>query len=281
MQPLTSAAISASLSGVSTTNGYSTRQSVASVTCDTRDRPSNLRLSFAVTPAQHPAGRLAQVPHLAEMGREALHRRARRGQQLGHQRVALAVDRRRAAALHFVESVVQRVDQQLAPLRVVKQVVFEVGVALHHPDVAQHFVEHARRAPGAPLLAQQVEQFPGPRAQQPQHDLAVGKRGVVVGNLAQSRRFIRQPGSQGRRQDGFDGKRSVHGKKGRPGNEQSAPGRRSHGSYRSAAWSQGLPGCAGGVIPVAARGASMKETRLSSNSGTLPGLRNRHAAEKT
>ena len=48
-QPATSAAISASVSGVSTTNGYSTRQSVASVTCDTRDSPSNLMLSLAVT----------------------------------------------------------------------------------------------------------------------------------------------------------------------------------------------------------------------------------------
>ena len=48
MQPLTSPAISASVSGVSTTKGYSTRQSVASVTCDTRDMPSNLMLSFAV-----------------------------------------------------------------------------------------------------------------------------------------------------------------------------------------------------------------------------------------
>ena len=51
MQPATSAAISASPPGISTTNGYSTRQSVASVTCDTRDKPSNLMLSLAVTRA--------------------------------------------------------------------------------------------------------------------------------------------------------------------------------------------------------------------------------------
>ena len=49
MQVATSAAISSSVSGVSTTNGYSTRQSVASVTCETRDRPSKRMLSFAVT----------------------------------------------------------------------------------------------------------------------------------------------------------------------------------------------------------------------------------------
>ncbi len=48
MQPATSAAISASVSGVSTTNGYSTRQSVASVTCDTRDSPSNLMFCLSV-----------------------------------------------------------------------------------------------------------------------------------------------------------------------------------------------------------------------------------------
>ena len=48
MQPCTSARTSSSVSGYSTTNGYSTRQSVASVTCDTRARPSNAMLSFAV-----------------------------------------------------------------------------------------------------------------------------------------------------------------------------------------------------------------------------------------
>jgi len=49
IQPLTKPAISASESGVNTTNGYSTRQSVASVTWLTRLRPSNLMLSLAVS----------------------------------------------------------------------------------------------------------------------------------------------------------------------------------------------------------------------------------------
>ena len=48
MQPATRAAISASVSGMSTTKGYSTRQSVASVTCDTRCMPSKRMLSRAV-----------------------------------------------------------------------------------------------------------------------------------------------------------------------------------------------------------------------------------------
>ena len=45
---LTKLGISASVSGLSTTNGYSTRQSVASVTCATREMPSKVILSLAV-----------------------------------------------------------------------------------------------------------------------------------------------------------------------------------------------------------------------------------------
>ena len=45
MQALTKFGISASVSGLRTTNGYSIRQSVASVTCATRDIPSNAILS--------------------------------------------------------------------------------------------------------------------------------------------------------------------------------------------------------------------------------------------
>jgi hypothetical protein len=153
----------------------------------------------------------------------------RRGrlQQLAHQRVAPGVAGR-AALLDLAQAVVQRVDQQAAPLGVVQQVVFEVGVALHHPDVAQHLVEHAGRAAGAALLAQLAQQLPGARAQQAQHDLAVGERGVVVGDLAQAGR-----GSVGGAAPAADissawfidgggpGERGVHGEAG--------------GCYRSAA----------------------------------------------
>ena len=51
----------------------------------------------------------------------------------------------------FGQPMMHRVHQQLPPLRVVQQVVLQIGVALHHPDVAQHFVQHARRAAGAAL----------------------------------------------------------------------------------------------------------------------------------
>ena len=120
---------------------------------------------------------------------------------------------RRAAAalLDLGQPVVQRLDQLRAALRVVEQVVLQVRVALHHPDVAQHLVQHARRAAGAALLAQLVQHLPGARAEQPDHDLAVGERGVVVGNLAQRGRRRRAaaawPGSRERMRHG---QRCVH-----------------------------------------------------------------------
>ena len=49
IHPFTMAGISNSVSGVITTKGYSTRQSVASVTCETLTKPSNPILSWAVT----------------------------------------------------------------------------------------------------------------------------------------------------------------------------------------------------------------------------------------
>ena len=137
-------------------------------------------------PAQHAPRVLAQVPHGAKVRRKVLDRPAGQIQQFAHQRIALRIVRRVAPLADFAQPVVQGVDQHLPALGVFQQVVFEVGVALHHPDVAQHFVQHAGRAPGAPFLPQLVQDGPGPQAQQAQYDLAVGKRGVVVGNLAQA-----------------------------------------------------------------------------------------------
>jgi len=82
--------------------------------------------------------------------------------------------------------VAQRRDQRVAPLTVGEQVVFQIRVALHHPDVAQHLVKHPRRPPGDALAAQFVEDRPVLRAEQANDDLAVGKRGVVVGDFAQA-----------------------------------------------------------------------------------------------
>ena len=75
-----------------------------------------------------------------------------------------------------------------APLRVVEQVVLQVRIARHDPDVAEHLEQHPRRAAGAPLGAQRVEQRRHTvLAEQADDDLAVGERRVVVRDLAQAR----------------------------------------------------------------------------------------------
>jgi hypothetical protein len=125
-----------------------------------------------------------------------VHGGLRRFQQLADQAVALAVRLGLAALLDLGEPVVQGLDQELAALRVVQQVVLQIGIALHDPDVAQHLVKHAGRAAGAALLAQAVQEVPGMRAEHPDHDLAVRERGVVVRDLAQARRVAIRRGHE-------------------------------------------------------------------------------------
>jgi hypothetical protein len=141
-----------------------------------------------------------------EGGGEILHRAPAGGEQFADLAVALAVGGaavRRAALVDLAQAVLQRLDEQAPTARVLEQVVLEVGVALHGPDVAEHLVEHARGAAGAALAAQFVEQRPRIGAEQPDDDLAVGVRGVVVGDLADARRGALRRGEQ--RQIGGEG----------------------------------------------------------------------------
>ena len=124
-------------------------------------------LSLAVHAPEHAARAACASPTRRESARrKPLDRRARGEQQFADQRIALGVVGRRAPLLDLAQAVVQGLDQQRAPLRVVEQVVFEIGVALHDPDVAQHLVQHARRAAGAALVAQPRQQLPGALAEQ-------------------------------------------------------------------------------------------------------------------
>ncbi len=169
---------------------------------DVRDAAECVELDVVLrgVAAQHAQRAPAQRGDRVEAVGEVAHRAARSGQQLADERVARGVGGGLAAPVDLGQAVRQRLDQQRPAPGVGQQVVLQIGVALHDPDVAQHLVEHARRAPGAALLAQAVEQRPGARAEQPQHDLAVGERGVVVRNLAQPRRGCgRVGGSAGRR----------------------------------------------------------------------------------
>jgi hypothetical protein len=151
---------------------------------------------------------LPQVPDGAELRRERLDRVARELEQLADDRVAAGVGRRRAALLDLAQAVVQCVDQLRASARVVEQVVLQIGVSLHDPDVAEHLVQHACRAAGATLAAQEAEHVPRARPEQADDDLAIRERRVVVRNLAQARRGA---GCFCFGADPVDRQRGVHG----------------------------------------------------------------------
>ncbi len=160
--------------------------------------------------AQALTRRPAQVVHLAEARGKVVDRPARRRQQFVDQRIPLGIVLRLAALLDLVQAMVHRLDQRGAALRVVDQIVFEIGVSLHCPDVAQHLVQHAGRAPGAALAAELLREVPRAVAEQALDDLAVGERRVVVGDLAQARGVVERVGRADARPCGGNGKRCVH-----------------------------------------------------------------------
>ncbi len=131
------------------------------------------------------AGTLTKIDHPLELALERLHRSARRLQQLADLAIALAI-RRVAPSLHFVQSMMQRLDQHAPAFRVVDQVILQVRIALDDPDIAEHLVEHAGRTARAALAPQLVEDLPDGLAEQPHHDLAIRERGVVVRNFTQT-----------------------------------------------------------------------------------------------
>ncbi len=135
-------------------------------------------------PAQ---GLAAELARLLELALEFVHGPVRRDQQLLHALAALRIRGvRLAARLHFAQAMAHRLHERIVALRIVEEVVLQVGIALDDPDVAQHLVEHARRSSGAPLRAQFVQHLPGIAPEQADDDLPVGERGVVVRDLAQS-----------------------------------------------------------------------------------------------
>ena len=155
--------------------------------------------------AQRFAHLLAQLSGLGEHALKLLHGALGGSGQLGHQGIALGIFFGAAALLHLGHAVAHGLHQLAAPLAAVQQVVLQIGVALHHPDVAQHLIQHAGRATGAPLRAQQLQHLPGAVPQQADDDLFIGKRGVVVRNFAQAGRLC------GSCQNSSLSNRSVHG----------------------------------------------------------------------
>ncbi len=162
--------------------------------------------------AEHLLGAAAQVVDLGEFVLEGLDGAARVRDQLldpAGALVALRVVVRglvgSAALLDLRQAVIERVDQHLPALGVVEQVVLQVRVAAHHPDVAQHFVQHPRGAAGAAFAAQLVEDLPCGFAQQTDDDFPIRERGVVIGNLAQPWRGVLG------REFGVDQQWGIHG----------------------------------------------------------------------
>ncbi|MGF6843950.1 hypothetical protein QF001_007845 [Paraburkholderia youngii] len=144
--------------------------------------------------AEHAGGAAAQVVGLLEFAGELVDSAARGLYQLFDARgaidagfVAVFAQIGAAALLDFGEAVIERFDQQRAALRVVEQVILQIRIAAHDPDIAEHFVQHARRASGAAFGAQFGERIPSLVAEQADDDFAVGERRVVVGNFAQTR----------------------------------------------------------------------------------------------
>ncbi len=123
----------------------------------------------------------AQPARLGEAALEGVHGRARGGEELGDPVGPRLVG---TAPFDLAQPVAHRVDQESQAARAVEQVVLQVGIAVHDPDIAEDLVEHARRAAGHALRAQLLERLPRGRPQQPDHDLPVRERGVVVRDLA-------------------------------------------------------------------------------------------------
>ncbi len=124
--------------------------------------------------------------------------------------IALAVPAL-APLVDLVEAVVQGADQHPAAFRVVEQVLLEVRVAVHDPDVAEHLIEHPRGAARPPLGAQLVEHPPAFVAEQADDDFPIRERRVVVGDLAQPGRRIERVTGLGRDGGSRRVRNGVHG----------------------------------------------------------------------
>ena len=141
---------------------------------------------------QHPLGLATQRRHLNEGSVKRLYCSTGPSQKLADHGIPLGLDLGGTAFLHFGKAMVQGLHQQTPAPGVVQQIVLQVGVALHHPDVAQHLVQHAGRAASAALATQLKQMLPGPAAQQTDHDLPVREGCVVVGDFPNAHVRLRQ-----------------------------------------------------------------------------------------
>jgi|GEM_PF-6575062 len=57
------------------------------------------------------------------------------------------------ALFHLPQTVAQGVEQSLAPLAVVQQIVLEIRITLNRPNIAEHFKQHPRGTAGHAFIA--------------------------------------------------------------------------------------------------------------------------------
>src|SRR5690606_11528992 len=175
---------------------------------DVRDAGKSIETDVVVarvTRQQTPRA-LTQRDRALKPAFERLHRAARRLQELTDLAVAHWVARI-APALYFAETMMERLDEQAATFGIVDQIVLQIRIALHDPDVAEHFEEHPCRPARAAFGPQLVEHLPDVLAQQPHDDLTIGERRVVVRNLTEPGRGI--GGNRAFRPEGLERKRQV------------------------------------------------------------------------
>ena len=115
---------------------------------------------FGCELAQHFGGTLSQTGHALKRETKTHHSLTGRLEQFLHPGIPGSIVLRGAALLHFCQPVLQGFDQLRTALGIVQQVVLKVWVALHHPDIPQHLIEHAGRPSRAPLTTQLLQHRP-------------------------------------------------------------------------------------------------------------------------
>ncbi len=125
----------------------------------TRAYASKRMLSSRVCLMSARRARLRMAARSAKLFSKALYRFQGGAQQLSDFAVPARV-RGLAPLAHFAQPVVQGLDELPAPFRIVDEIVLQEGIAVHDPDIAQHFIEHAGRTAGAAFRAQFIQQIP-------------------------------------------------------------------------------------------------------------------------
>ena len=78
-----------------------------------------------------------------EIGLKVLHGLACGSEQYTHALKALGLVRI-TTLIDGTQTMMQRLDEHATALAMLDQIVLQMRIAAHHPDVAQHFIEHAR-----------------------------------------------------------------------------------------------------------------------------------------